>query len=239
MRTAQGLRTISSRFLRTLHPFSSLPDDAVRELETKLVLTEHSAGSVLYRQDEKVKGVFLVLQGRVKLSAIVAGERTALLKIASAGGILGLAAALSSRFQPTTAEVLTSSLIGFLRVEEIANATRLYPGFAEALARHLAADCMDTVEETLSLRVPSSSAQRLAAMLLRVAESGKCSRRSDADSTGYTHAELGQLIGASRETVTRILRKFERNGFFLASGPATTDLRPLRELADGSKSRVL
>jgi len=237
MTAAQNVRVVNLRSLRSVSLFSALADRIVGELETKLVMSEPRSGSVLYRQNEKTKGVFVLFRGRIRLSALVAGDRTALLKIASAGDVLGLAAVLSSHSQITNAEVLTPSLIGFLRSEDITSAVQNYPEFAQALAHHLAVECMHTTGETLSLRVPSSSAQRLAAMLLRVAESGKRSQTPD-DSVGYTHAELGQLIGASRATVTRILRKLERKGFVLSNGSGASDFAILRELADGLESRV-
>ena len=237
MTASQSDWVVDLRSLRSVNLFSALADNIVRELQTKLVMSEHKSGSVLYRQDEKAKGVFVLFWGRIRLSALIAGDRTALLKIAAAGDVLGLAAVLSSRSQITNAEVLTPSRIGFLRSDEIATAIQKYPEFAQAVGRHLAEECMHTMGETLSLRVPSSSAQRLAAMLLRVAESGKHNQPPD-DSVGYTHAELGQLIGASRETVTRILRKLERKGFVLANGSGTAGFEILRELADGLESRV-
>ncbi|HWC18969.1 MAG TPA: Crp/Fnr family transcriptional regulator [Terriglobales bacterium] len=213
--------------------FSTLPEAVIRDLESNLTITDHCAGSILFRQDQKAKGMFVLFSGRVKLTAIVAGGRTALLKIAAPGQILGLAAVLSSRCQITTAEVMTSSLIGFVGANGIASLMRKHPQLSEALARHLASTCIKAMSETLFLRVPTSNSQRLAAMLLRVAESHKHSQASGHDSFGYTHAELGQLIGASRETITRLLGKFERKGLLIPNGSGTADLELLRELADG------
>src|SRR5690242_20204872 len=233
MSAAQNVRNLYSRSLHLVNLFSALPSELVRELETKLVISEHKAGSVLYRQDEKAKGVFILFRGRIKLSAIVVGERTALLKIASPVEVLGVAAVLSSHLQITNAESLTSSVTGFLQSDEIATAVRNYPEFASAVAHQLARECMHTMGETLLLRVPSSSAQRLAAMLLRVSELANHSPTSECGKVGYTHAELGQLIGASRETVTRTLKQFERKGLVSSNEIAGADFETLRELADG------
>jgi CRP/FNR family transcriptional regulator, cyclic AMP receptor protein len=221
MATAQSLRPRYSRFL-SAHPlFSSLSETLIRDLESKLIITEHSAGSVLYRQGEKPDGLYLVLSGKVKMTSLVTDDRTALLKIAEPGETLGVSALFASEVHIATAHAATASTIGLLRRDEVFTATRRYPEFAAAIIHFLAFECLQTANETLLLRVPCSSSQRLAAALLRISgENGVPSR--DGVSLAYTHAELGQLIGASRETVSRLIKSFQTRGIVGAKKSAIT-----------------
>ena len=190
--------------LQTL--FSSLSPTIVTELESRLVLTRYGAGSVIYAQGKRPKGIFLVLAGRIRMSAIALQDKTAVLKIAGPGEVLNLANCVAGEPHLTTAEATELSLIAFLSREELTAAMQKYPALCRVIAEDLAAKCMERGREILSLRVPCTASQRLAALLLLLA-------RRDGSGPGthlaFTHAELGQLIGASRETVTRLMNRFE------------------------------
>lgn len=208
MSSAQSHRT-KYLGLSDSHPlFASLPVNVVREIETELIFSKHDVASILYNQGEKSRGIFLVFTGRVKLSSVTMHARTALLKIAGAGDILSLAEALSDHEHLTTAQVTASSSLAFLHHDNLMNAMQKYPEFRKSVFRYLAKEKVRADFETLSLRVPCSSSQRLAAALVHMANGRGHGFEANPTLT-YTHAELAQLIGASRETVTRLLNRFE------------------------------
>jgi CRP/FNR family transcriptional regulator, cyclic AMP receptor protein len=233
MASAQSVRAKYSRSLNTHPLFLSLSETIRRDLDSKLIVNEHCASSVLYRQGEKPEGLYILFSGRVKITSLVSGERTALLKIAEPSEILGMAAMFASRSHIATAQIMSNSRVGLLRHEEILSAMRRHPDFAAAIVRFLASECIETNRETLFLRVPCSSSQRVAAALLRIADENRCSASPNALSIAYTHAELGQLIGASRETVTRIVKTFQRKGIVETKKSAITVADPhlLRKIA--------
>ena len=61
MSTAQSGKTKSFRSLGSLSMLSSLPQPVIRDLDSKLILAKHSAGSVLYRQGELAESIFFTL----------------------------------------------------------------------------------------------------------------------------------------------------------------------------------
>src|SRR5262249_26485786 len=65
--------------------------------------------------------------------------------------------------------------------------------------------------DMLLLRAASSRSRQLAAILIHLADRFDTAAGGESALT-YTHAELGQLIGASRETITRLMKQFERRG---------------------------
>jgi CRP/FNR family transcriptional regulator, cyclic AMP receptor protein len=224
MSSAQSKRMRHFGMLDTHALFASLPANIIREIETALIVAKHQAGSVLYRQGQSAREVFLVFDGRVKLTSITMHARTALLKVAGAGEVLGLAEVLSDHDYLTTAEATTSSLLGFLQCDDLMNALRKYPELSRAIAGYLAKEAVRSGHETLSLRVPCSSSQRLAAALLHLSNGGNGFRSNG--TLIYTHAELAQLIGASRETVTRLIKRFEEKAMIAPKKSALTIIDP-------------
>jgi len=185
-----------------------------RELESKLIFASHNSGSILYRQGEKPKGIFLVVAGRVKMTANALNEKTALLKMAGPGEVLGLASMLSQTPHLTTSQATEPSFVALLRGDALLDGMQRYPQFSLAVAQYLAAEGVENASEALLLRVPCPRAQRLATALLRLADGNGAVHHPRA--LIYTHAELGQLIGASRETVTRLMKKLETKGVITA-----------------------
>lgn len=164
--------------------------------------------------------------------AVASHARTTLLKIASPGEALGVAAAVLGREHLTTGQTTEPSSLAFLQRDDLLTLMQRSPDFCRAVTHYLATECIDNATETLSLRVPSSTSQKLAATLLRLA-GGRGNGFPRPASLIYTHAELGQLIGASRETVTRLMNKFE-DAAMIVAGKSTfsiTDQRLLEEMS--------
>jgi CRP/FNR family cyclic AMP-dependent transcriptional regulator len=233
MGTAQSERVRNGRSLGSQPLFTSLPQSVVAELERKLVFARHGAGSVIYRQGEETEGMFMVCSGRIKMWATTLHDRTALLRVARAGEVLNLANCLAGQPQLTTAEASENTSVAFLAREHLIKAVQNNPGFCQALVLDLAVSYIGQATETLSLRVPCSNAQRLAAVLLRLAN-GRVNGSAKNPRLIYTHAELAQLIGASRETVTRLMKRFADNAA-IATGKSTftiMDHRSLEETAE-------
>lgn len=227
MGTAQSNRTKYFGILGSHPLFASLPANVIHEIETELIWAKHEAGSILYNQGERVRGIFLVFEGRVKLSSVTMHARTALLKVAGAGEMLGLAETLCNHEHVTTGQVTTSSLLAFLDCYDLMNSVQKYPELSTVIVQYLAKELIRADHETLSLRVPCSSAQRLAAALLHLSNGRNNGCEPDGD-LAYTHAELAQLIGASRETVTRLMKQFEQKAMVVPKKSALTIIDPKR-----------
>lgn len=215
-----------------LAPFSLLPEPLIEELEKKLIPAHPIAGSLIYRQNDKAESIFILLAGRVKITATPVKAKTALLKIARPGELLGLSAAISGRPHFATARAIDDCSLGLLLWKDLDDLMQRHPRLSNAIARYLAMDCTDVSTEVLLLRVPSSNSQKLAAILLRLNELTSV-YRSRKLPMPYTHAELGQLIGASRETITRLLQKLQKAEILAINNSSCEilDERLLRQLA--------
>lgn len=196
--------------VRRMAAFASLPDAVIRDLDVALVPSPQTAGAILYTQDEKPRGVYLLFSGKVKLTTVVATGKTALLRISQPGELLGLNAAITKRPYLATARILEDSQIALLRREELVSLMSRHPELSIAVAERLATDCAEALTEMLFLRVTTTTLQRLAMLILRWS-SGNAARRHEVPII-YTQAEIGQIIGASRETVTRLMKQLERKG---------------------------
>jgi CRP/FNR family transcriptional regulator len=169
----------------------------------------YPADRTLFSEKELPHGVYLVLEGEVKLSINSIDGRRLILRIAKKGEILGLASALSGNPYEATAETLYPCRLAFVGRREflgiLVRHPEVYPTLTEELTRNIAMAC-----ETLrTVGLSASAPEKLARLLLDWSENGQTTERGTRLRFSLTHGEVGEFIGASRETVTRTLTLFK------------------------------
>jgi len=94
--------------------FSATPGHALRQIAGTHVAHDYPAGATLFQEGEAAEGIFLLLQGAVKLSVGSSHGDSLLLRTAGPGEILGLSATLTGNGQEVTAVTTTVSQLVFV-----------------------------------------------------------------------------------------------------------------------------
>jgi len=163
------------------------------------------------------RGVYIVCTGRAKLSLQARDGKTIILRISGGRELMGLSAVISgtpSLITVTTIDFCQIKYVereGFLRLIERDNRAAL--ACASALARE-ATTSFDDVHDLLLAR---SSTEKLARLLLSWI-SDEPRNRDLRVTTEFTHEEIAQMIGSSRETVTRLLSEMKRKDLIRLEG---------------------
>ena len=201
------------------HAFCKLPEPSLRALEALKYTTLYPRGALLFVEGQAGRGVYILCSGRVKLSATSSDARVIITRIARAGEILGLCATLSGGAYEVTAETLEPSQVNFVRAADF---TRFLATNAEAslrAAEQLGRNYSAALEQVRLLGLSHSAAGKLARFLLEVEGAGAAHNGpSDRLRLALTHEEIGQLIGASRETVTRLFSEFKHENLIQVKG---------------------
>lgn len=187
------------------------PISEARGLDNLKLSKYYPRGSVLFVEGERPRGVYVLCQGRAKVSIASAQGKTLVLRIAQPGELLGMNATLTGQPFGATVETLERCRIDFIPREDLLKLLdrdrRACLGVAQALSRKLSG----VVEHTRLLFLSKSASEKLARLLLRWCdEHGKRTAQGIRINSGLTHEEMAQMICASRETVTRVLGEFKR-----------------------------
>jgi len=202
------------------HAFCKLPGPSLRALEAVKYTTLYPRGALLFVEGQPGRGVHIICSGRVKLSATSSDARVIITRIARAGEILGLCATLSGEPYEVTAETLEPSQVNFVRAADF---TRFLATNAEAslrAAEQLGRNYSAALEQVRLLGLSHSAAAKLARFLLDLGGAPASNGNGHADRLrlALTHEEIGQLIGASRETVTRLFSEFKHENLIEVKG---------------------
>jgi len=175
--------------------------------------------------------VYIVLSGDVKLSINSNDGRRLIVRIAKAGHILGLSSALSGLLNAMTAEILYPSKIAVIERSQFLSFLARHPDAYQAVTEELSLHYKLACEQLRTVGLSASVREKLARLLLDWSEHGQKTETGTRLIFALTHEEIGEFIGASRETVTRTLSAFKSRRLVALHG--TTLTIPSRTALEG------
>jgi len=198
--------------------FGDLPEALTEVMEREAITTTYPTGAVLFAEGQVPRGVFIVRKGRVKLSISGSDGRTLILRMVEAGCPMGVASVVSGRQYEATAETQEPCEISFLRQSDLLRLMRLHGELALWVTQHISADYAITCREIRDLILSDSASEKLARLLVGWLDQNAEARNPSQMKLALTHEEIGQMIGTSRETVSRLFAGFKKQRLIQQNG---------------------
>jgi CRP/FNR family transcriptional regulator, cyclic AMP receptor protein len=167
-------------------------------------------GAVIFVEGQTPRGIVMLCQGQAKLSTTSRDGKTLIFRIARAGEVLGLDAVVTGKTYELTAETMQPCLLNFVGRKDF---LRFLKGHADAClhaAQHISRDCRDAYDVVRSIGLSQSVSGRVAKFLLASATDGRVTNGVVRARLALTHEDIAQLVGTSRETITRTLSGFRK-----------------------------
>ena len=190
----------------------------VNDVLEEALASTYPTGSVLFAEGQAARGVFIVRRGRVKLSICGSDGRTLILRIVEAGCPLGVAAVVSGRQYEATAETQEPCEISFLRQSDLLRLMRLHGELAVWVTQHISQDYAYTCREIRDLILSDTASERLARLLVGWLDQNTTAINPSQMKLPSTHEEIGQMIGSTRETVSRLFADFRKQHLIQQNG---------------------
>jgi CRP/FNR family transcriptional regulator len=182
----------------------------------------HPRGTVLFVEGQAPRGVYVLCEGRVKLSTCSGDARLLITDIAGPGYVLGLSAVVSGGAHEVSAETLDACRLAFVGRDEFLHLLGADVCALTQATRQLSRNYRTVHRQASVLGLSPTAAGKLASVLLEHPWLNGGRGVGVKLRLVLTHEEIGQLIGASRETVTRILNDFRRRRLIEVSGETLT-----------------
>lgn len=204
--------------VREQHLFCNLPPTAVQRLNEITSSAVYPRGAVLFIEGQQGRGAFVLCAGKAKLSTTSREGKTIITKVSGHGDVLGLNATVSNRPYEVTAEMVEPGQANFIPSEALLQFLHDYAEVALRVAQELSHNYYSAYEEIRTLGLTSSPGQRLAKLLL-----GWSTERGESSHSPHlhlvlTHEEIAEMIGTSRETVSRLFSDFKRKQLIQSKG---------------------
>ena len=203
------LRTERTEEKSWLTGLSGATTAVLAKASTPMVL---QPGELVYCEGVNATGAYIVRRGKVKLVASSSDGKALILRIALPGEIIGLSAALSTRSHDTNAEVLEPTSVAYIKTSTLYELMEKSSDLALRLAEQLSIEYSSLCQELSTLGLQRSAISRLAKLLAGLLDGTEPVRGKIQLTCNLTHEEMAQMIGTSRETVTRLLRELRDQG---------------------------
>ena len=204
---------------RTERLFCDLPGSALQAFENIKYATAYPKGAVLFVEGQAPRGIFVLCKGRVKMSICATDGKTLIVRIAEPGEVLGLSAAISGKPYELTAETIDPCQVNFVKRDDFLRFLREHSDACFKVAEQLSEKYNTACHEVRSLGLSHSAGEKLAKLLLEwTSKNGEAAKQEPRLRLALTHEEIAQMIGTSRETVTRLFADLKKRQIVQAKG---------------------
>jgi CRP-like cAMP-binding protein/AmiR/NasT family two-component response regulator len=184
---------------------------------------EFKKGQAIYYEGDQSKGIFLILQGKVKTIKLSLDGRELMTGMYSTGDYLGINAMLSKSIYADTATAIEDSMLCLIPDDEMEKVINLYPDVARKFIHLLSNDNRDKEEQLLQLAYDSVR-KKMAGALVKLYNQQNLKN----DFFLITREDLAAMACMATETVSRTLSDFRNEKLIERDGLLITVLDPAR-----------
>jgi CRP-like cAMP-binding protein len=214
--------------------FAGIDPGVLTELSERAGTRKLEADQPLFHKGDPGGELYGVLRGRLRVRGLAPDGRTMVYSYMDPGAIFGEISVVDQQPRSASVDAAEPSEVLVVHRSHFAAFVREHPQVAINLARMLAARQRRVRDQTVDaylLAIPAGLARRI----LALGETyGKPAGEGTQISIRLPQHELGELVGATRESVNKLLRRWSEQGIISVEQGTLTVLDPaaLRDVAD-------
>jgi len=198
--------------IKSIPIFAGLDDASLAKIASVTKQRAYKKGSIIFMEDEPGKAFFFVKSGKVKIYRTSPEGQQHIIHIFGPGEVFAEATVFADVTYPATAEALEDSQIGVIDNADLEALIQEDTALALSIIKILAKRLRMASEEIRNLAV-MDAAGRTAMLLLQLAEQyGEKTPDGIIIALDVPRQELANMAGITRETLARVLSRFNENG---------------------------
>ncbi len=199
--------------------FCSVEESALADVARHKVTNTYKKGQTLFVQGNHPFGLFCISTGNIKVTKVGVNGKESIVRIASAGDVLGHRSLFTNQFYMATATALEDTKVCFLDKKFILKVMQKEPTVSMQIIEKLSTD-MGKAESKLSSLHQKNVRERLAELLLILKESHGTIDTEDKLKINLklTREEMATMIGTANETIIRFISEFKEAGLIEQKG---------------------
>ncbi|MAZ47246.1 MAG: transcriptional regulator [Halobacteriovoraceae bacterium] len=214
--------------------FCELESLALKNVSENKVVNKYKKGQTLFVQGNPPFGMYCVSTGNIKISQVGEDGKESIVRIASAGDVLGHRSIFTEQYYNATATAVEDCTVCFLDKKYILKLVKESPAVATNIISKLGKD-LGAAEKRLTSFYQKNVRERLAEFLLLLKEShGVKEAEGIRLDIKLTREEMASIIATAPETLIRFMSELKQEGFIEQKGKTIyiTDEPGLLEFAN-------
>ena len=212
-------------FLRQVPLFESLSLDELEAVASVTIARTFNRDSVIILAEEEGDVLFLIRGGQVKVSIVSEDGREVILSLLGPGAVFGELSLLDGRPRSANVVATEETELIMLRRADFVQLIYRVPGIATALLAELASRLRKTDRQIEGLALLDVTSRISETLLQLAGERGVETPEGVVIQKRPTHQDLANMSGTTRETVSRVLKRLESQGYIACRGRSITILR--------------
>lgn len=203
-------------FLQTSTIFSGLTDEELKYILDIINVKEFKRNEIIFFEGDEGISFYLLVTGEIRIYKLSQEGREKTLALLDEGNFFGEMALLENKKRSANAQTVSPSQLAVIHKENFNRLIEKYPQIASKMIVHLA-DRLRRANQQIEALTFKDVQGRLANFLLQYAKNDVKDGPTPLKKK-FTHQDIANLIGSSRETVTRLLNQFQEKDLILIEG---------------------
>lgn len=199
--------------------FCNLSKSSLSHFQAIKVTNTHPKGASLFTEGQPTDGIFVLCRGSVKLTTHSRNGKSLILRVALPGEVLGLSATITATVSESTAKVIEPCQVNFVHLSEFRQFLDQNADAGVNALHQLSLEYKKAYMQIRWLGLSACTADKLATLLLEWSKSETAENGAVHLHNRFSHEEIAEMLGTSRETVTRLFKEFRSRDLISISGP--------------------
>ncbi len=219
--------------IRQFNSLRAMNKEELKKVADSKITMSVKKGEAIFKEGDKLDGVFCVRDGVSKLSKLSANGKDQIVKLASKGQIMGQRSVISEETTNLSAVAVNDMQVCFIPKESITHTLHANPNFAIEVLRHMAHDLKEADDVIVNMSQKTVK-QRIAEAFLYL------QKNYGEDQEGFltlilSREDIANVVGTATESCIRIISEFKKKGFLKTSGKkiGVTNQKKLLDLVEG------
>jgi len=201
-----------NEFLKKIQLFSSLTDNEIDSLINNVVVKKYKKNEIILYEEDTSEFMYIILWGKVKAVRMTEDGKEIILAVHQSGEFFGEMSLIDGKTTPASVISTEDSLVAVISKKDFYSILMAQNKVTVSLLKIFCSrlrKCWDTIQ----LLNFNNASQRVKMLFLMLSEEyGRKSPEGLTLNIKLTHQDIAEMTGMTRETVTRILDKWQKSG---------------------------
>ena len=201
-----------SEYLKQVELFSSLGTEDLLQVGSKIVVKQFKKNDTILFKGDTNNYIYIIFDGEVKVSQSTEDGKEVILFIHQTGEIFGETSLFDRGNSPALISATTDTLCAIISMKDLYSIMFNYNDILERLI-HILSSRLCQSWELIQMLNSNNAPQRVKTLLMMLAKRyGRNAREETILNIRLTHQNIANMTGLTRETVTRVIDVWQRNG---------------------------
>ena len=201
-----------NEFFKKIQLFSSFTDKEIEQLINKLIIKKFKKHETILYEEDTNEFMYIILFGKVKAVRMTEEGKEIILAVHQAGDFFGEMSLIDGKTTPASVIATEDSLVAIISKKDFYSILLVQSKLTISLLK-IFCNRLRKSWDTIQLLNFNNASQRTKMILIMLSdEYGKKSSDGITLNIKLTHQDIAEMTGMTRETVTRILDKWQKTG---------------------------